>query len=77
VPRKRYSKIEENAQISVAIEEWHRLHEWADAITNSANRMMHAHCWGCGAFLTTPHSNFCPALLAKPERYLVPIVRAA
>lgn len=61
----------EEQQIGVAIEQWHRLHEWADVIINAAQRVAHSPCWGCGAWMATPHTPWCRVASGSIERYLV------
>ncbi len=69
---RRTSPEEEDRRIAQAIEDWHRLHEWADSVINLANRISRVPCWACGAFRLTAHRIGCAALRPRPQRYLVP-----
>lgn len=67
----RTSQAEEDAQIGVAIEQWHRLHEWADSQIAAANRVSHAPCWQCGAWMMKPHTPWCGVVQRSADKYLV------
>lgn len=61
----------EDRMIAIAIEQWHRLHEFAESVINAANRTATAPCWCCGAWLMKPHTPWCGVARNSASRYLV------